>query len=114
MKDFQSIFGLTPDGVVGKATWYAVRRIYNAVKRLNEIDSEGVSLSEVTDQFESELSLGAEGNAVANLQLFINCLVLHVYAPRDRIPYVNGRGKKQCLLSSILTEHGFAFKPGSG
>ncbi len=77
VKDFQSIFGLTPDGIVGKATWYAIRRIYNAVKRLNELDSEGINLSEVTDQFESELSVGSEGNAVANLQLFINYLATY-------------------------------------
>ena len=77
VKDFQNIFGLEADGVVGKSTWYAIRRIYNAVKRLNELDSEGISLSEVTDQFESDISLGDQGNAVANLQLFINYLATY-------------------------------------
>ena len=77
VKDFQEIFGLEADGVVGKSTWYAIRRIYNAVKRLNELDSEGITLSEVTDQFESDIGFGDEGNAVANLQLFINYLATY-------------------------------------
>ena len=77
VKDFQAIFGLDADGVVGKSTWYAIRRIYNAVKRLNELDSEGIALSEVTQQFDEEISFGDEGNAVANLQLFINYLSIY-------------------------------------
>lgn len=77
VRDFQNIFGLEADGVVGKSTWYAIRRIYNAVKRLNELDSEGINLSEVTDQFDSDISIGDQGNAVANLQLFINYLATY-------------------------------------
>ena len=71
---FQNIFGLTPDGVVGKATWYQIRRIYNAVRKLNELSAESISLSEVTNQFVSQLSLGDEGNEVANLQLYLDYL----------------------------------------
>lgn len=74
VKKFQEIFSLTPDGIVGKATWYRTQFIYNAVKRLNELDSEGISLSEVTKQFESDLSLGDRGVQVANVQYFINYL----------------------------------------
>lgn len=72
VRKFQEIFSLTPDGIVGKATWYRTQFIYNAVKRLNELDSEGISLSEVTSQYNDELSLGSRGLDVANVQYFIN------------------------------------------
>ena len=74
VRDFQNVFGLEADGIVGQATWYKIRQIYNAVKRLNELSSEGITLSEVTQQFDTELSLGDSGNAVANLQLYLNYL----------------------------------------
>lgn len=72
--EFQKIFGLVPDGIVGSATWYTVNRIYNAVKRLNELDSEGIRLEEVTKQYPGVLSLGSQGISVSNLQYFLSYL----------------------------------------
>lgn len=74
VKSFQEIFGLDPDGSVGNATWYTVARIYNAVKRLNELDSEGIKLNEVTKQYPGALSLGSQGLGVSNLQYFLSYL----------------------------------------
>ena len=74
VKKFQEIFSLTPDGIVGKSTWYRTQFIYNAVKRLNELDSEGISLSEVTDQYDDSLRPGAQSIEVANLQYLIDYL----------------------------------------
>ena len=71
---FQEIFGLNPDGLVGNGTWYAILRIYNAVKRLNELDSEGIKLEEVTKQYPGALSLGSQGVGVSNLQYFLSYL----------------------------------------
>ena len=72
VRAFQEIVGINVDGVVGKATWYAILFFYNAVKRLNELDSEGVSLQEVTQQYPGVLESGSSGNAVENLQFYIN------------------------------------------
>ena len=71
VKRFQEIFGLTPDGVVGNATWYRILFLYNAVKRLNELDSEGITLSEVTQQFPGATALGDSGYAVTNIQYLL-------------------------------------------
>ena len=48
VQEFQRIFNLTPDGIAGKATWYQLKYIYNGVKRLNELTSEGLTLEEVS------------------------------------------------------------------
>ncbi|MBQ9117555.1 MAG: peptidoglycan-binding protein [Clostridia bacterium] len=68
---FQEVFSLTPDGVVGPATWYRIQLIYNAVKRLNELDSEGIKLEDVTQQFPGELTEGDTGAEVNNVQYLI-------------------------------------------
>ncbi|MDQ9753517.1 peptidoglycan-binding domain-containing protein, partial [Acinetobacter baumannii] len=40
VKTFQKQFGLTPDGVVGRSTWYKISYIYVSVKDLAELTSE--------------------------------------------------------------------------
>ncbi len=72
VRAFQQVAGIAADGIVGKATWYAILFYYNAVKRLNELDSEGIALSEVTQQYPGVLRSGSSGNAVENLQFYIN------------------------------------------
>ena len=42
VKEFQKIFNLNPTGIVDYSTWYKIKYIYNAVKRVNDIYSEGI------------------------------------------------------------------------
>ena len=74
VRAFQEIFNLTPDGVVGKATWFAIQAIYAGVKRLSELDSEGILLEEVTKQFPQILQEGDTGAGVRSLQYYLNYL----------------------------------------
>ena len=74
VKKFQETFGLTPDGIVENATWYRILFLYNAVKRLNELNSEGITLSEVTKQYQNESKLGDSGVEIRNIQYFLNYL----------------------------------------
>ena len=71
VQEFQRIFNLTPDGIVGKATWYQLKYIYNGVKRLNELTSEGLTLEEVTRPFPEVLQEGDTGIAVQSLQYYL-------------------------------------------
>ncbi len=71
---FQRIFNLTPDGVVGAATWYQIAAIYVAVKRLAELQSEGVQYQFGSYELPSVLALGSSGEAVSRLQYMLNVL----------------------------------------
>ena len=74
IRRFQEVFSLPADGIVGKSTWYAIQFIYNAVKRLNELNSEGITLSEVTQQYTEALGPGSTGIEVQNVQYLLSYL----------------------------------------
>ncbi len=82
VRAFQEVFDLTPDGIVGNATWYAVLRIYNAVKRLNSLNSEGLQFEELPREFSTTLSQGDRGTQVAIVQYYID----YISAYYDTIP----------------------------
>lgn len=74
VRAFQRIFNLTEDGIVGKATWYKIIYVYNAVKHLNEIVSEGLTYEDVEKVFEDTLVLGSTGLQVEIIQYFLQVL----------------------------------------
>ena len=74
VKEFQRAFSLTPDGIVGQATWYMIQQIYNSVKRLNDLNSEGLTLSDVTRQFPGVLKRGDNNIGVSALQYYLSYL----------------------------------------
>ncbi len=85
---FQRIFNLTPDGIVGKATWYKIKQIYNAVKKVSELYSEGITISEVERIFSEVLKRGNRGNDVRTIQYFLNFLAFF----NDRLDELNVDG----------------------
>ena len=72
VQTFQRIFNLNPDGIVGKGTWYQLKYIYNGVKRLNELTSEGLTIAEATRPFPEVLQEGETGIDVQTLQYYLN------------------------------------------
>ena len=74
VKAFQEIFGLTPDGIVGRATWYKIQQIDNSVKRLNELNSEGITQNDIADVYYEFPNYGDTGAGVRNLQYYIDYL----------------------------------------
>lgn len=74
VKTFQKIFRLTPDGVIGKATWYRIIYIYDAVTRISELNAEGVTYENLPKQFRGALREGSQGGEVVTLQYFLNLI----------------------------------------
>lgn len=71
VRTFQEQFNLAVDGLVGKATWYQIAFVYNNVKKLSELDSEGLRLEDISRQYPTELREGSTGDGVKMLQLFL-------------------------------------------
>lgn len=85
---FQKIFNLAPDGIVGKATWYKIKQIYNAVKKVSELYSEGITISEVERIFSEVLRRGNRGTDVRSVQYYLNFIGFF----NDRLPQIKVDG----------------------
>ena len=107
VRAFQGIFSLTQDGVVGRDTWYAIARVYNAVKRISDLRSEGIPAADVEDVFSSELSFGAQGVAVRELQYLLSFIALF----NDKVQSVDIDGvygpDTQTALNSFQSAYSF-------
>lgn len=74
VKAFQRIFNITEDGVVGNATWYRIKYIYNSVKGLGELFSEGIAPEELENPFEAFWKEGDTGVWVRLIQYYVRAL----------------------------------------
>ena len=99
VRKFQEIFNLNTDGVVGKATWYRILYIYNSVKRLSELDSEGIKYSEISQQFGSTLRLGDRGPYIEYLQYLLSIIAdFNDNVPSPVIDGVFGSGTESSVI----------------
>ena len=71
VRAFQRIFNLEEDGIVGKATWYKIKMIYNGVKSLSEITSEGLTIPEAQRVYPEALRLGDTGLNVETVRFYL-------------------------------------------
>ena len=74
VKEFQKIFNLKADGIVGKSTWYKIKEIFNSVKRLSELNSEGLAIEDVTPPYTSEIKKGDRGASVELIQYYLSVI----------------------------------------
>lgn len=95
VRAFQQIFGLTPDGIVGPATWYAIVRLYTAVTSLSELRSQGQQFYAINWSPPGSLQTGDTGDKVRQLQYMLSVLSSYIpsipnlsvdgiYGPRTR------------------------------
>lgn len=71
VRKFQEVFNLQQTGEVDKATWYKIMYIYTSVKRLAELNSEGLTLEDISRQYKTELRIGMQSIEVRTLQYFL-------------------------------------------
>ncbi len=88
VRQFQKIFNLESDGIVGKDTWYKIKRIYNGVKGLSELYSEGITISEAERKYERVLNKGSRDPYVKILQYYLYFLSYF----NLKLPYISVDG----------------------
>ena len=84
VKTLQSIFNLTPDGVVGLATWYKIVYLYVGIRRLAELNSRGQQLVGLSFEYPNAISIGDTGQAVTIAQFLLSVISEFYYS----VPFV--------------------------
>lgn len=74
VRSFQEIFDLTPDGIVGPATWYALVRLYTAVTSLSELRSQGQQFYSINWEYPDPLQAGDTGDKIRHLQYMLSVM----------------------------------------
>ncbi len=86
---FQRVFGLSQTGVVNEDTWYRIIYIYNGVKKLAELGSEGETIS--NDGYPGRvLKVGDRGLDVLRMEYYLRRISEYLGAGVVPPPNVNG------------------------
>lgn len=105
VRKFQEIFGLEVDGVVGKATWYALVRLYTAVTQLSELRSQGQRFYSISWEYPNSPQLGSTGEKVRHLQYML--AVLAAYIPQIPSVTIDGIFGQQTLEAVLAAQRYF-------
>ena len=101
VRKFQEVFNLTPDGIVGKATWYALVRLYTAVTRLGELRSQGQQFYAINWSPPGGLQPGDTGEKVRLLQYMLSVLSEYIpEIPSVAIDGVYGSATRAAVLAA--------------
>ena len=101
VRKFQEIFDLTPDGIVGKATWYALVRLYTAVTRLSELRSQGQQFYAINWEYPDPIQEGDTGDKVRHLQYMLSVLSAYIQnIPNVAIDGVFGPATRDAVVAA--------------
>ena len=101
VRAFQNVFGLTPDGIVGPATWYRLVRLYTAVTSLSELRSQGQQFYAISWQPPGALSIGSQGQNVRNLQYMLSVLSSYIsQIPPLAVDGIYGSNTRAAVLAA--------------
>lgn len=101
VRKFQDVFGLTPDGIVGQATWYAIVRLYVAVTSLAELRSQGQQFYAINWSPPTTLQIGNTGDKVRQLQYMLSVLSSHIPSiPPVSVDGIYGSATRAAVLAA--------------
>ncbi len=101
VRKFQEIFDLDVDGVVGKATWYALVRLYTAVLSLSELRSQGQQFYAVDWAYPAGLQQGARGDKVRHLQYMLSVLSEFIpQVPEVQVDGIFGPATRNAVIAA--------------
>lgn len=72
VRQFQYIFNLSQDGIVGKATWYKIKNVFNGIARLAELTADRLTYEDVSPIYPSLLTEGMSGDYIKTLQYYLD------------------------------------------
>lgn len=96
----QRIFNLTPDGVIGRATWNQMEQLYVAVNQLNELESLGQTYISFDWRPPNSLQEGSRGQQVRQLQYLLQVLSDYISTvPRIEIDGIFGPKTQAAVIA---------------
>ncbi len=101
VRALQQIFGLTPDGIVGPATWYEIVRLYGGVNSLSELRSQGQQFYAINWSPPNALQVGDTGEKVRQLQYMLSVLSAYIQAiPPLSVDGIYGQATRAAVLAA--------------
>ena len=101
VRKFQEVFNLTPDGIVGNATWYAIIRLYTAVTQLSELRSQGQQFYAINWSPPGGLQPGDTGEKVRLLQYMLSVLSTYISSiPPVTVDGIYGSATRAAVLAA--------------
>ena len=101
VRKFQEVFNLTVDGIVGRATWYALVRYYIAVTAMAELRSQGQRFYANSWANSNPIEQGDRGVKVEHLQYMLSVLSAYIpQIPNVQIDGIFGPATRNAVIAA--------------
>lgn len=101
VRKFQEIFNLQVDGIVGPATWYELVRLYTAVNKLAELQSQGQTYYHIAWVSKNPIHQGDRGIRVEQLQYMLSVLSAYISTiPPIAVDGIFGPATRNAVLAA--------------